>query len=79
MTPPDAADAVVALPWRVTQVERRAEKLDADKADKEDLQVVANEVKDLRTSVNRLMMAIVGSSVMVSFTLLITVGSHVAG
>ena len=78
MTPGDAADAVAALPWRVAQSERKIEKLDNDKADKEDLAAVSADLKGLRTSVNRLMAAIVGSSVVVSFTLLITVGSHVS-
>lgn len=58
-------------------VERAIERVDREKADKEDLQRIAGEVKSLRSSVNKLMAAIVGSSVMVSFTLLVTIGTHV--
>ena len=67
-----------AIPWRVGQLEAKATELAKEKADKDYVDSVAAEVKNLRTSVNRLMAAIVGSSVMVSFTLLITVGSHFA-
>ena len=72
-------DDTLAIPavwrFRVQQNERNIDK----KADNERVDEIADEVKGLRKAVYTLLAGIVGSSVLVSFTLFATLGSHLSG
>lgn len=68
------ADVVPAVwQYRVAEVEKEVR----TKADKTYVDTVAEEVRGLRSAVYKLLAGIVGSSVLVSLTLLATLGTHV--
>lgn len=70
-----ADDTPSVLAYRVGQTERRLE----NKADKEEVDLIREEVQGLKKAVWGLLAGIVGSSVLVSLTLFATLGSHLAG
>lgn len=70
-----AASNESAIPWRVGVLEREIE----TKADKEVVDALAEDLRGLRKAVIGAALAVMGSAILVSMTLLITVGSHVAG
>ena len=58
--------------YRLGRVEAKAEILDRDKADKDDLHQIAKEVAGLRRTVMAFMATVAGSALLVSFTVLAT-------
>lgn len=64
--------------YRLTKAEAAVEDLDKSKADKEYVDAIASEVRGLKKAVVSLLFGIVTSAVMVCFTLLVTVGSHLS-
>lgn len=64
------SDGVIA--WRLERAEKALEK----KAEKEYVDNIAKEIQSLRKVVIGFMATVAGSAALVSFTLLVTVGSH---
>lgn len=58
------------FPWRLREVEKHTAKLDEEKANKDDVKEIANEVRGLRRTLIGFVVGIAGSAILVSLTLL---------